>query len=55
MKCSYNKIIYYTMIHSRNRMLGSILSKIYQSNKKELEQKILIPLEEAEVQTKSVN
>ena len=32
-------MIYYTMIHSRNRMLGSILSEIYQSNKKELQQK----------------
>lgn len=33
------------MVHIRNRILGSILSKIYQSNKKELQQRILIPLE----------
>lgn len=33
------------MIRSRNRILGPILSKTYQSNKKELQQRILIPLE----------
>lgn len=42
------------MVHSRNRILASILSNIYQSNKKEL-QRILIPLENSEIQTKPAN
>lgn len=37
------------MLHSRNRKLGSILSIIYQSKKKEAQQRILISLEKKEV------
>lgn len=37
------------MFHSKNRILESILGKIYQSNKKELQQRNLNPLEKSEV------